>query len=79
VFIFLIATNKFSFFLKLRSIVHVQVYFGLAEKSHNLVEGAGLERAVFQLGLVLVMRQSFWINLSASKLKLTIHTNGKFL
>lgn len=41
------------------------------------MEGAGLERAVFQLGLLLVMRKSVLIKLS-SKFKLTIQTNRIF-
>lgn len=65
----------FFFFLKQRSIVHVQVYFGLAEKSHDPVEGAGLEQAVFQLGLV--MLKSFLSKLS-DKLHVTTDTNKKF-
>lgn len=35
---FLIETNKLRFFFFKRSIVHVHIYFGLAEKSHNPVE-----------------------------------------
>lgn len=70
--------QTFFCFKKHTSIIHVQVYFGLAEKSHDPVACAELEQAVFQLGLVLVMLNSFLIKFS-SKLKLTIDTNKKLL
>lgn len=79
---FSIETNKSRFFclfvFKAEEHCHVQVYLWLAEKSHDPVEDAGLERAVFQLGLVLVVLKSFLSKLS-HKLKVPINTNTKFL
>lgn len=78
-FIFLIETNKFRlFFFKAEKHCPCTGLFWAGRKSHDPVEGAGLEQAVFQLGLLLVMHKSFLIKLS-SKLKLTIETNRKFL
>lgn len=67
-----------NYFFFQRSIVHVHIIFGLAEKSHNLVEGVGLDWAVFQWVLVLVIFKSLLSNLS-HRLKLTANTIRKFL
>lgn len=66
------------YFFFQRSIVHVHIIFGLAENSHNLVEGVGLDWAVFQWVLVLVIFKSLLSNLS-HRLKLTANTIRKFL
>lgn len=52
------------FFIFSENIIHVHIFFGLAEKSHNLVKGVGLDRAVFQWVLVLVIFKSLLSNLS---------------
>lgn len=51
---------------------------GLAEKSHNLVEGVGLDWEVFRQVLVLFIFKSLLINLSHG-FKLTSNTVRNFL